>query len=74
LNIWNSSGSQPAAENAGGLMSFEITTASERLGRIADRMKSHGGDLIRPDTQKHRIVDPDGISLDLSVLNNKGVI
>ncbi len=71
LNIWNSRGSQPAAENARGLMSFEVATSSDRLGLIADRIKGQQSDLVRMDANKHRIVDPDGMFLDLSGLNNK---
>jgi catechol 2,3-dioxygenase len=70
LNIWNSKGAEPAPEKARGLMSFEITAARERLGQIEDLVKAEGGDVVRLDAQKHRIIDPDGISLDLSVLNN----
>ncbi len=70
LNVWNSRGSQPAPENARGLMSFEFSTHTTRLGQIAERSRSWGHDLIRVDAQKHRIIDPDGTALDLSVLKN----
>ncbi|MEX1139992.1 MAG: VOC family protein [Bacteroidota bacterium] len=75
LNIWNSRGSQPAAEHATGLKSFELGTSPARLGLIADRIRTLGrGDgLDRKDAQKHRLVDPDGIFIDLSVSNKDAV-
>lgn len=69
LNIWNSRGSQPAAEHAAGLQSFGITTTVERLGQIADRIRGRGDSVIRTETQNHRIVDSDGISLSISMFS-----
>ena len=68
LNTWNSRGSQPAAKKASGLMSFEITTVPARLEHIAQRAGDESTGHVRLEKQKNRLIDPDGISLDLSVL------
>jgi len=68
LNIWNSRGSQSAAKNASGLMSFEITTVPARLEHIAQRIRGESAGHVRLERQKNRLIDPDGIPLDLSVL------
>lgn len=65
LNIWNSRGSGPAAENAAGLQSFELGISPARLSQIKDHLQKSG----EAPSGMERISDPDGISVVLSMLN-----